>query len=143
MRKFVWLLLLIVIVAFIFYNSSLPATQSDGASKLLASYILGLAHSLHVTLPTADLNHDLRKLAHLFEFFMLGLILCNTYKEFHVSRRTANGYIFFLCLAVAVVDEYIQLFSLGRSSRVMDVLLDFSGAFVAWLTYSIWNWSRH
>ena len=40
MRKLIWLLLLIVMVAFIFYNSSLPAVQSDGASRLLAITII-------------------------------------------------------------------------------------------------------
>ena len=143
MRKLIWLLLLIVVVAFIFYNSSLPAVQSDGASRLLASYIQGFANTLHIHLPTTNLNHDLRKLAHLFEFFMLGLILCNTYREFHVSRRAATGYIFFLSLAVAVVDEYIQLFSPGRSGMISDILLDFGGAFVGWLAYEVWQWCRH
>ena len=58
MRKLIWLLLLIVMVAFIFYNSSLPAVQSDGASRLLASYIQGFANTLHIHLPTTNLNHD-------------------------------------------------------------------------------------
>lgn len=143
MKKMLWLLLSLVIVGFIFYNSSLPAVQSDNASHLLASLIAGLAAKLQVTLPTADLNHDLRKLAHFTEFLLLGLTLCNTYSEFHVANRTANGYIFFFSLAVAVTDEYIQLFSPGRSSQVTDVLLDFSGAFVGWLAYKVWYWIKH
>jgi VanZ family protein len=143
MRKFFWVLLLIIMVAFIFYNSSLPAAQSNGASSLLASYVAGIAKMLHISLPAGNLNYNIRKFAHLFEFFMLGIILCNTYSEFHVAKRTANGYIFFLSLAVAVADEYIQLFSAGRSSLVTDVVLDFGGAFVAWLAYEVWLWCKH
>jgi VanZ family protein len=36
----------------------------------------------------------------------------------------------FVCLATAVIDEFIQYFSPGRSAEVRDVLLDFSGAFL-------------
>ena len=43
-------------------------------------------------------------------------------------------------ILAAVVDEYIQLFSLGRDGKVMDVLLDFSGALCAWLWYRIVQW---
>lgn len=145
MRKLMWLLLLLLFAGFIFYNSSLPAAQSDGASRLLAGYVAKLLALLpgDVMEGTGDLNHTLRKLAHFFEFYMLGLILCNTYAAYGAGRKLAAGYVFFLGLAVAVVDEYIQLFSPGRASMVRDVLLDFSGVFVGWLSYQVWQWSKH
>ena len=42
MRRFVWLLLLIVFVAFIFYNSSMPAAESHRASELVGSILTGI-----------------------------------------------------------------------------------------------------
>ena len=88
-----------------------------------------------------DVEHHIRKMAHFCEFALLGLLLCHSFSVLGVSNRTATGYILFLALFAAVLDEYIQSFSPGRACRVKDVLLDFSGVFCAWLEYRIWEWS--
>ena len=77
----------------------------------------------------------------IWKLLLLGLLLCRSFSAWGVPKLTATGYILFLALLVAVIDEYIQAFSPGRASRVKDVLLDFSGGFCAWLEYRIWEWS--
>ena len=137
--RYFWLLLVVVLTAVIFVNSSLPATESGKLSGFVAQFVAQLAQLLDITLK-GDVEHTIRKLAHFLEFACLGLLWCKTFASFRVSNRTSTGYILLLCLLTAVTDEYIQLFSLGREGRVMDVLLDFSGASCAWLWYRIVQW---
>lgn len=137
--RYFWLLLVVVLTAVIFVNSSLPATESGKLSGFVAQFVAQLSQLLDITLK-GDVEHTIRKLAHFLEFACLGLLWCKTFASFRVSNRTSTGYILLLCLLTAVTDEYIQLFSLGREGRVMDVLLDFSGAACAWLWYRIVQW---
>ena len=137
--RYFWLLLVVVLTAVIFVNSSLPATESGKLSGFVAQFVAQLAQLVDITLK-GDVEHTIRKLAHFLEFACLGLLWCKTFASFRVSNRTSTGYILVLCLLTAVTDEYIQLFSLGREGKVMDVLLDFSGAACAWLWYRIVQW---
>ena len=137
--RYFWLLLVVVLTAVIFVNSSLPATESGKLSGFVAQFVVQLSQLLDITLK-GDVEHTIRKLAHFLEFACLGLLWCKTFASFRVSNRTSTGYILLLCLLTAVTDEYIQLFSLGREGKVMDVLLDFSGAACAWLWYRIVQW---
>lgn len=138
--KYFWFLLAACFVGIIFYNSLLPLRQSSQLSGWVTALTQLLAQHLDIRL-TGDVEHHIRKLAHFCEFALLGLLLCHSFSALGVSNRTATGYILFLALLVAVIDEYIQAFSPGRASRVKDVLLDFSGVFCAWLEYRIWEWS--
>ena len=137
--RYFWLLLVVVLTAVIFVNSSLPATESGKLSGFVAQFVAQLSQLLDIGLK-GDVEHTIRKLAHFLEFACLGLLWCKTFASFRVSNRTSTGYILLLCLLTAVTDEYIQLFSLGREGKVMDVLLDFSGAACAWLWYRIVQW---
>ena len=137
--RYFWLLLVVVLTVVIFVNSSLPATESGKLSGFSAQFVVQLSQLLDIELK-GDVEHNIRKLAHFLEFACLGLLWCKTFASFRVSNRTSTGYILLLCLLTAVTDEYIQLFSLGREGKVMDVLLDFSGAACAWLWYRIVQW---
>ena len=137
--RYFWLLLVVVLTVVIFVNSSLPATESGKLSGFVAQFVAQLSQLLDITLK-GDVEHTIRKLAHFLEFACLGLLWCKTFASFRVSNRTSTGYILLLCLLTAVTDEYIQIFSLGREGKVMDVLLDFSGAACAWLWYRIVQW---
>lgn len=138
--KYFWFLLAACFVGIIFYNSSLPLRQSSQLSGWVTALTQLLAQHLDIHL-AGDVEHHIRKMAHFCEFALLGLLLCHSFSALGVSNRTATGYILFLALFAAVLDEYIQSFSPGRGSRVRDVLLDFSGVFCAWLEYRIWEWS--
>lgn len=139
--KYLWVFLTACLVGIIYYNSSLPLKQSSEISGWFAALTQLLAQHLDIQL-TGDVEHHIRKLAHFCEFALLGLLLCHSFNALGVSNRTATGYILFLALFAAVLDEYIQSFSPGRACRVTDVLLDFSGVFCAWLEYRIWQWCR-
>lgn len=137
--KYLWILLTVCLLAVIYYNSSLPLKQSAELSDWATMLAKLVAQHFDVQL-MGNTEHHIRKLAHFCEFALLGLLLCQSFKAFSMKNWTATGYIFFLGLLAAVVDEYIQSFSPGRGSMVKDVLLDFSGVFCAWLEYCIWQW---
>ena len=137
--NYVWLILTTLFTLFIFCNSCPQGYESGHLSALAAGFVMHVADFLQISV-SGDVEHTLRKLAHFIEFACLSWLICKTYASFGVSNRASNGYILFFCLLVAAVDEYIQLFSSGRTSMVRDVLLDFSGAFCMWLFYRICQW---
>ena len=134
MKKFLWLLLLVLFAGFIFFNSSLPAETSYKASGLLAQWLDSLYAAIGDPMPVDRLEHFV-------EFAVLAMIMVNTFISWRVSNRVASGYILFLGLAVAVADEYIQLSVPGRTAQVTDIVLDFCGVFIM-LCREIWLWSK-
>lgn len=73
----------------------------------------------------------IRKLAHFIEFAGLGfLLICDVYL-FSDKPKKYICWALFIGLFVACVDETIQLYSPGRSSKIMDVWVDFSGVMSA------------
>ena len=103
-----------------------------------------IVRTLHVLLPSAsehaiDLLHELiRKGAHVFEYFVFGLLL---FRAFRASQRgwSARWAINTLVVAglFAASDEFHQAFVPSRSSSPLDAMLDTSAAalavFVVWL----------
>lgn len=137
--RYVWLLLAVIVTGVIWYNSSMAIDESAKMSGLLTTILQSIGNALDITF-NWDVEHAIRKTAHFCEFAFLCWLICHTFDEFGLGTRTSTGYIFFLCLFIAVVDEYIQSFAAGRTSAVKDVLLDFSGAFCVWLWLRIYNW---
>ena len=142
MRKFLWLLLLVLFTGFIFFNSSMSAETSHNASSLLAQWLDSFYSAIGDPMPVDRLEARLRKLAHLAEFAMMAVIMVNTFIAWRISNRVASGYILFLGLAVAVADEYIQLSVPGRNAQITDIVLDFCGIFIIWCCRQIWLWSK-
>lgn len=112
-RRIVFAVLAVLWLGFIFFNSMQDAETSGGMSEGLLSWF-GLPESLETLL---------RKSAHFGAFFILGLLISGalTRMGFPVS------WILLTVLLCACADETIQLFSLGRSSELRDVWIDFSG----------------
>ena len=93
MRKFLWLLLLVLFTGFIFFNSSMSAETSHNASSLLAQWLDSFYSAIGDPMPVDRLEARLRKLAHLAEFAMLAVIMVNTFIAWRISNRVASGYI--------------------------------------------------
>lgn len=77
----------------------------------------------------------LRKCAHFTEFAILGILSTFTLFQTKVARKAVLAIGF--CLAIASVDETLQLFVDGRVGNVMDVLIDVAGAGVGVLAVII------
>ncbi|NLM49843.1 MAG: VanZ family protein [Clostridiaceae bacterium] len=126
-KHLIFLLLTIIWTGFIFYQSSLTGDMSGDLSDSIVYVIQGALSYLHIEADPLQLGALIRKLAHFFEFFILGVLLYNTFasrgrKESAVKIKTQYGGLFIACC-----DELIQVYSQGRSSSILDVFIDFSG----------------
>ena len=70
----------------------------------------------------------IRRLAHLTEYMILGVVLSSF--SVLVSRRSHKVWVLLIGISVAAIDEYIQLFSGGRTSTWHDVVLDGVGCMI-------------
>ncbi len=118
--QIVFLILLVLCVSFIFYNSFLSKASSRSISVKVTEQINKVTASVGVK-PATD--NTIRKIAHFIEFFALGIFMFG----FSASRRK-NKFInavwcAVISLLVALTDETIQVFS-NRGSSVKDVWLD-------------------
>lgn len=112
-------------IIFIFHNSLQPGVVSEVRSEETTGFlrkILGVLLSRFL-----EDDHYVRKLAHVFEFAMLGIITMINIRVYNVVIKIRYFLGLILGLLVATIDETIQLFVPGRSGMVTDVVIDFSG----------------
>ena len=113
-------LLLILWVTFIFSNSMDNADASTLKSGAVLRRILGSEGA-------ALTEFIVRKTAHFTEFAIEGILLLSVVKGYTMRPLRFLGWPLLAGLMTALTDETIQLFSLGRSSQVTDVWIDFAG----------------
>lgn len=127
-------------VLFIFSQSGQTGAQSGAASQQLAAWLSGASEPA----PGTSLESTLRKLGHLAEYALLGLLLMAALRAF--TRRTIaySGWPLLFGLGIATLDETYQLFVPDRSGAVSDVLLDLGGllAGMALACAAIWLYQR-
>ena len=139
MKRWILYIVLGLIVFFIWDNSLQNGGSSDGFSLIFAEKLAPIAHNLGFHGNIWALNRIVRKLAHLTEFTILGGVLyaiLRRYIEYGTVCKTIG-----LGMAIAILDEFIQRFSPGRSSQFSDVVIDTIGVvigiFLVKLVYSI------
>ena len=128
MKRWILYIVLCLIVFFIWDNSLQNGGTSDGFSLIFAKWIAPIANKLGFYGNIWTLNRIIRKLAHLTEFTILGGVLyvvLRRYIEYGTVVKTIG-----VGIVIASLDEFIQLFSLGRSSQLSDVLIDTVGIII-------------
>ena len=128
MKRWILYIVLCLIVFFIWDNSLQNGGTSDGFSLIFAKWIAPIANKLGFYGNIWALNRIIRKLAHLTEFTILGGVLyvvLRRYIEYGTVVKTIV-----VGIVIASLDEFIQLFSLGRSSQPSDVLIDTVGIII-------------
>ena len=128
MKRWILYIVLGLIVFFIWDNSLQNGGTSDGFSLIFAKWIAPIANKLGFYGNIWALNRIIRKLAHLTEFTILGGVLyvvLRRYIEYGTVVKTIG-----VGIVIACLDEFIQLFSLGRSSQLSDVLIDTVGIII-------------
>lgn len=127
---------------FIWHNSLVPATQSAAQSLSVLGRLDALLEWLG--LPVTVGHSALRKMAHMSEFALLGVLWEAALVTGKAGRK---GWYCVqsactLCLLTAMVDETIQVFVPGRGSQVTDVWIDFGGACLGVLAVFALAWFR-
>lgn len=80
-----------------------------------------------------------RKSAHFFLYFVLGILIIDLFKSFSWLNYKAILLALLLCFLYACSDEIHQLFVRGRSCEVRDVLIDTIGSLSGILLYYIFS----
>ena len=141
----VLLVLVLAITGFIFYNSSKDADKSNEESHAIVDIgkdLIGAnedkAETNNQAAGQGQVNKDkddvlnlfTRKMAHIFEFGLLGVSVMSLLLVIRkMSNKAYYGFGVFYCLFIAVCDEFLQNFT-NRHSSVRDVLIDFVGELV-------------
>ena len=145
-KAFLFALLILITVGFIWGNSMKTVEQSSTQSTSVAELLRPVLDPRE-KLEKSEFHNLVRKLAHVVEFFALGLFVVG----FSVSlgaylERKFVSLPILMVLLVAVTDEYIQYFT-GRGSLVTDVVLDFAGSLtgmgVTVLILWSFRWRKH
>ena len=141
MKRWILYIVLGLIVFFIWDNSLQNGGTSDGFSLIFAEWLAPIADKLGFYGNIWTLNRIVRKLAHLTELTILGGVLyvvLRRYIEYGTVVKTIG-----VGIVIACLDEFIQLFSLGRSSQFSDVLIDTIGIIIGILVVKLAYYISH
>ncbi len=99
--------------------------QSGDESTLMSAFVLDFLAFVLPFLKEPEhfklVIYLIRKLAHFTEYFILGFLSSKAAQEKKQNKILLIGYL------IPIFDEGIQLFSPGRSSSPIDMLIDMAG----------------
>lgn len=138
MKKNLLLILIIICITFIFFNSFKNAEQSIKESSRVAGVIEKVVDLVYKGNPPENVTYFfkiifgnvLRDCAHFFEFFILGILVMLYSDKFKISIFKRFIFSILFCILIALLDETMQLFSPGRAFEFYDLALDGSGSMV-------------
>jgi VanZ family protein len=132
MHKILSWIAVILWMILIFCLSNQPATQSaalsTGIAKLIVQSIEKVSH--HIGFDIAQFDHIVRKNAHFFVYFVLGMLVLHALKRSEMNRLRAIRIALLICVLYAISDEIHQQFVPGRGPGIKDVIIDSTGAMV-------------
>lgn len=124
-----WVVAAVFWTLFIWSNSLQTAAESSQQSSGILEVLLPLLS--WTGLPAGVWHTVIRKLAHMTEFALLGMLWTRGLHPGHSERSDIGRRrwaVLVICMLTALVDETIQLFVPGRSGEILDVWIDLSGA---------------
>ena len=138
LAKVAWTAAYVLMLAFIWGNSLVPADGSSAMSGGVLEAIQSALTALFGASPEWLTEHVVRKCAHFTEYFALGLVSTNLVRGYLGKKPGLAGKLWpqlLLVVPIPIIDETIQLFSDGRSGQLTDVLLDLAGSVLALLVF--------
>lgn len=144
-RLYVYGALTLLVMLFIFLMSAADGDTSGAWSHSFLGTIL--ARMIEWFRPERfglSVEYVIRKLAHMFEFFCLGITSALFIGELLLDRRRrlllAGAAALLWAFLYACTDEWHQTFVSGRAGRFSDVLIDSSGALLGVLLIGLLAW---
>lgn len=142
-KSIIKILLIISWMGLIFTFSSQNAKASLGLSdkiiikvaEILKHEKLDAKEAKKITKKYAFL---VRKSAHLFCYFILGLFIYLFLKDFLKLKESLVFITIFCCFLYAITDEVHQIFSSGRTAQFLDVIIDTFGSTIAVVMMTIY-----
>ncbi|WP_350342305.1 VanZ family protein [Proteinivorax tanatarense] len=114
----------------IFFFSAQPAKESAELSRGVTEVVTEFIEKVvpFTILDFNTLHTFIRKGAHLFIYFVLGILVFNAFQVTGIKGWKGIWWSLGVCVLYAITDEIHQLFVPGRSGEMMDVLIDSVGA---------------
>lgn len=142
MKKTISIISLILWMIVIFSFSSADANKSTGTSDKVITTMIEIKDKItDQETPISEkeiiVNNSsfyVRKIAHITEYLILGLLMFNALKQFNILNIY---YAIILCVLYSCTDEFHQLFINGRSGSFRDVLIDTIGILLGTYLYKI------
>ena len=133
MKKKINLILLILWMIFIFIMSSFNSNDSSSQSGFIVNILNYIFKIDNLEL----LSFIIRKLAHITEYFILGVLMINCLKDYKIK----NIFIIAILLSIlySCTDEIHQLFISGRSGSIIDVMIDSIGIILGIYIYKLFR----
>lgn len=135
MKKYIKWFLVFAWMILIFLFSSESGIDSTETSQFFVKKAEPFFTHLIPSISLELITMFIRKTAHFFLYFVLGLLVGNatlTHKKWHILSLL-------ICLVYACTDEIHQVFVSGRSGQLKDVFIDLIGSSVGIYLY---NWFR-
>ncbi len=138
-KSIILILWIITIFSFSLQKSNETTKTSTSFTKTIITTVLNITNTYKNDNQVNDLVEEfhpiIRKVAHFTEFFILGIFTLLVFKDLNIKNIYFYSIIF--CLLIAISDESIQLFIDGRSSQIIDVLIDTLGSATYILLYKL------
>ena len=83
-------------------------------------------------------TYPIRKLAHYTLYFILGILAFLVVKDYSINKKLII-YSLLICFLYACSDEFHQLFIIGRSASIKDVIIDTFGSLCGTSIFYIFN----
>lgn len=128
-----WILVVIWMIL-IYMLSAQPVAQSSNLSGGVTGFVMGINTE---NAKFHQLDHLVRKNAHLFNYMILGIVVMSAMLRSGISGHKVKAIAFSLCALFAVSDEFHQLFVSGRGATGKDVLIDSVGTLIGIGLYSL------
>ena len=120
-KRIILFALVISWMILIFWFSSAGHEVSSGQSERV---VQGVQYVTNISVP----EMVVRKAAHVFLYFVLGILLTLLVRTYHIRWRSVVLWAVGIACAYAATDETHQSLVGGRSGQVSDVLLDTAAA---------------
>ncbi|WP_138420693.1 VanZ family protein [Aquibacillus sediminis] len=131
---------ILVVLLWLVVIFSLSSQVAEDSNQLSEEVTIVVAQAAEKTVPgtTVDVDHFhsiVRKNAHFFIYFVLGLLVVHVIRRMVRPRWKAYWITFSLCVLLACGDEVYQTSVPGRSGQVGDLLIDSLGVLTSLACY--------
>lgn len=129
MKRYILLALIIIWMIIIFILSSKSSVDSLNDSNFITDIIIGFLEKIFDKEFNVDIiDYIVRKCAHLFEYFVLGILVVLYLNTFNIDVKKQICISILFCVFYSLTDEFHQLFIPGRSGKILDVFVDLIGS---------------
>ena len=130
--KIIKIILVILWMSLIFFFSNQKANDSTKLSDGLILKTVRIIEKInHKTYSDEEILKKfvkpVRKLAHFTIYFILGILVYLLMKEYNIKNIIIISLL--ICIIYSITDEIHQLFVIGRTGKVLDVIIDSVGSY--------------